>query len=169
MTRFTVSLATLFVMFFLCRSAAAQRLVTGGGFGIGTGLQRSDLIQDGLFQRARTRIVAQLDFRSDEDMSQGLGIVGIFEIEPKVGFGIEPRYQRWLGKVVSGFVGVPIILVPKSLVGVDVGVDFNLPLGKSGLSVFLEPSLAAMPFGTDLPGDHLLIWGLVSAGVHGIF
>jgi hypothetical protein len=169
MTRFTVSLATLVVMFFLSRSAAAQRLVTGGGIGIGTGLQRSDLIQEGLFQRARTRIVVPLDFRSDEDMSQGLGIVGIFEIEPKVGFGIEPRYQRWLGKVVSGFVGLPMILVPKSLIGFDVGVDFHLPLGKSGLSVFVEPSIAAMPFGTDLPGDHVLIWGLLSAGVHGQF
>ncbi|MET0595355.1 MAG: hypothetical protein ABW133_21840 [Polyangiaceae bacterium] len=169
MTRWTVSLATVVVMFFLCRSAAAQRLVTGGGIGIGTGLQRSDLIQEGLFQRARTRIVVPLDFRSDEDMSQGLGIVGIFEVEPKVGFGVEPRYQRWFGKMLSGFVGVPIILVPKSLVGVDAGVDFHLPFGKSGMSIFVEPSIAAMPFGTDLPGDHLLIWGLISAGVYGQF
>lgn len=167
MTRFTVSLATLVILLCLGRSAAAQRMVTGGGIGLGTGLQRSDLIQEGLFQRARTRIVVPLDFRSDEDMSQGLGIVGIFEVEPKVGFGIEPRYQRWFGKVLSGFVGVPLILVPKSLVGVDAGVDFHIPLGK--FSVFVEPSIAAMPFGTDLPGDHLLIWGLVSAGVYAQF
>jgi hypothetical protein len=169
MTRFTVSLATLVVMFLLTRSAAAQRLVTGGGIGIGTGVQRSDLIQDGLVQRARTRIVAPFDFRNDEDMSQGIAIVGIFEIEPKVGFGLEARYVRWFGKVVSGFVGVPAIIVPKTLVGLDVGIDITIPLGKSGVSVFVEPSLAAMPLGTDLPGDNLLLWGLVSAGVHARF
>jgi hypothetical protein len=169
MTRWTVSLATLIVMFFLARSAAAQRLVTGGGLGIGTGLQRSDLIQDGFVQRARTRIVVPFDFRNDEDMSQGLGVVGIFEIEPKVGFGLEARYVRWLGKVVSGFVGVPAIIAPKTLVGIDVGIDISIPLGKSGVAIFVEPSLAAMPLGTDLPGDHLILWGLVSAGVHAQF
>jgi hypothetical protein len=169
MTRWTVSLATLLVTFSLAYSAAAQRLVTRAGIGIGTGLQRSDLIQEGLFQRARTRIVVPFDFRNDEDMSQGLAIVGIFEIEPKVGFGVEARYVRWLGKVVSCFVGVPAIIVPKTLVGIDVGVDLSLPLGKSGVAIFVEPSLAAMPLGTDLPGDHLLLWGLVSAGVHAQF
>jgi hypothetical protein len=169
MTRWTVSAATVIVMFFLARSAAAQRLVSAGGIGIGTGLQRSDLIQDGFVQRARTRIVVPFDFRSDEDMSQGLGLVGIFEIEPKVGFGVEARYVRWLGKVVSGFVGIPAILVPKTLVGVDVGIDVSFPLGKSGMALFVEPSLAAMPLGTDLPGDHLLLWALVAAGVHAQF
>jgi hypothetical protein len=169
MTRWTVSLATLLVMFSLARFAAAQRLVTGGGIGIGTGLQRSDLIQEGLFQRARTRIVAPFDFRNDEDMSQGIAVVGIFEVEPKVGFGVEARYVRWLGKMVSGFVGVPAIIAPKTLVGIDVGADFSFPLGKSGVALFVEPSLAAMPLGTDLPGDHLLLWGLVSAGIHAQF
>jgi hypothetical protein len=167
MTRWTVSLATLIVMFFLARSAAAQRLVADGGIGIGTGLQRSDLIQDGLFQPARTRIVAPVYFRNDEDISQGIGIVGIFEIAPKVGFGLEGRYVRWFGKAFSGFVGIPVIIAPKSLVGADVGATFNLPLGNLGL--FVEPSLAAMPLGTDLPGDNVLIWGLLSVGIHAQF
>lgn len=169
MTRWTVSLATLIVMFCLSRSAAAQRLVTGGGIGIGTGLQRSDLIHDGLFQRARTRIVAPFDFRNDEDMSQGVGLVAIFEVEPKVGFGVEARYVRWLGKIVSGFVGIPAILAPKTLVGVDVGADFSFSLGKSGVAIFVEPSLAAIVLGTDLPGDHVLLWGLLSTGIHAPF
>ncbi|HMI85474.1 MAG TPA: hypothetical protein VK550_15365 [Polyangiaceae bacterium] len=169
MTRWTVSLATVMVMFFLGRSAAAQRLVSGGGIGIGTGLQRSDLIEEGLFQRARTRIVVPFDFRNDEDMSQGIALVGIFEIEPKVGIGLEARYVRWLGKAFSGFVGIPAIIAPKTLVGVDVGVDLSIPLGKSGVALFVEPSLAAIPLGTDLPGDHVLLWALVSVGVHAQF
>jgi hypothetical protein len=169
MTRWTVSLATLIMMFFLARTAAAQRLVTGGGIGIGTGLQRSDLIEDGFFQRARTRVVVPFDFRSDEDLAQGIALVGIFEIEPKVGLGLEARYVRWLGKAFSGFVGVPAIIAPKTLVGVDVGVDLNIPFGKSGVGIFIEPSLAAIPLGTDLPGDHVLLWALISAGVHAQF
>ena len=167
MTRWTVSLATLIVMFFLARTAAAQKLVTEGGIGLGTGLQRSDLIQEGLFQRARTRVVVPFTFRSDEEMSQGLGLVGIFELEPKVGLGLEARYVRWMGKAFSGFVGVPAIIAPKTLVGVDVGVDLVIPMGKFG--IFIEPSLAAMPLGTDLPGDHVLLWALLSAGIHAQF
>ena len=169
MTRWTVSLATLLVMFFVCRGARAQKLVMQGGLGIGTGLQRSDLIEEKLFQRARTRLIVPFTFRNDEDMGQALAIVGLLEIEPKVSFGLEARYVRWLGKVVSGFVGVPAIIAPKSLVGVSAGVDLDIPFGKSGMSIFVEPSIAAMPLGADLPGDHVLIWGLLAAGVHAHF
>lgn len=169
MTRWSVSVTTLLFALLVARSAAAQRLVTGGGIGIGSGLQRSDLLVDKLFQRARTRIIAPFDFRNDEDMSQGLGLVLLFEAVPKVSVGVEARYIRWLGKVVSGFVGVPAVIAPKSLVGVDIGVDLNFPLGKAGISLFVEPSVAAMPLGTDLPGDHVLLWVLVSAGIHAQF
>ena len=169
MTRWTVSLATLVLALLLARTSSAQRLVTGGGIGIGTGLQRSDILQDQMFERARTRIIAPFDFRNDEDMAQGLGLVALFEVEPKVSFGAEARYIRWLGKVVDGFVGVPVVIAPKTLVGVDVGVDLNVPIGKSGLGIFVEPSLSAMFLGTDLPGDHVLLWGLVAVGVHASF
>ena len=168
MTRFTVSLATLIVTFLLCRGAEAQRLVMQGGLGIGTGLQRSDLIEEKLFQRARTRLIVPFTFRNDEDMGQALSVVGLLEIEPKVSFGLEARYVRWLGRVVSGFVGVPVIIAPKSLVGVSAGVDLDIPLGTS-VSLFVEPSIAAMPLGADLPGNHVLIWGLIAAGVHAHF
>jgi hypothetical protein len=169
MTRWTVSVATLIVMFLLARGAAAQRLVMQGGVGVGTGLQRSDLVEDKLFQRARTRVMVPFTFRSDEDMGQAIAIVGLLEIEPKVSFGLEARYVRWLGKVVSGFVGIPAIIAPKSLVGVDAGVDFDIPFGNSGASIFIEPSIAAMPLGADLPGNHVLIWALLAAGVHAHF
>jgi len=169
MTRWTVSMSTVVLALLFVRSAAAQRLVTGAGFGIGTGLQRSDILEDRLVQRARTRLMAKFDFRNDEDMSQGIGVVALFEVEPKVSLGVEVRYIRWLGKAVSVFAGVPAILAPKTLVGVDVGVDVSIPLGKSGIALFVEPSLAAMPFGSDLPGDHVLLWGLLAAGVHAQF
>ncbi len=166
MTRLAVSLATLVVWTAIAPAARAQRLVLGGGVGLGTGLERSDVLQDRLFRRARTRIIVPFDLRVDEDTSQGIGLVGLFEVEPRVSLGAEVRYMRWIGSHFTGFVGVTSVLAPRTLVGVDVGIDFLIPLGKSGIGIFIEPSLAALPLGSDLPDDNVLLWGLLAVGIH---
>jgi hypothetical protein len=166
MTRLGVSLATLLALVAFAPYARAQRLLLGGGVGLGTGLERSDALQDRLFRRARTRIIVPFDLRVDEDASQGIGLVGLFEVEPRVSLGAEVRYMRWMGSHFTGFVGVTSVLAPRSLVGVDVGIDFHIPFGKSGVGIFIEPSLAALPFGSDLPDDNVLLWGLIAVGLH---
>jgi hypothetical protein len=166
MTRLTVSLATVLFLLLLCGQASAQRLLLGGGIGLGTGLERSDALQDKLFRRARTRIIAPFDLRVDEDESQGIGIVAVFEIEPRTSVGAELRYMRWLSKRIVGFAGVTSILAPRYLVGVDIGVDLHIPLNKVGTSIFIEPSISALPLGNDLPEDHVLLWGLIALGLH---
>ena len=166
MTRLAVSIATFALVLAMTKAASAQRLLLGGGIGLGTGLERSDGLEDKLFRRARTRIIAPLDFRVDEDESQGFSVVGVFEIEPRASVGAEVRYLRWITRRIVGFVGVTTILAPRSLVGVDLGIDLHIPISKGGTSIFLEPSLAALPLGSDLPEDHVLIWGLLALGIH---
>jgi hypothetical protein len=166
MTRLAVSVATLLAIIAFAPSASAQRLLLGGGVGLGTGLERSDALQDRLFRRARTRIIVPFDLRVDEDTSQGIGVVGLFEVEPRVSLGAELRYMRWIGSHFTGFVGVTSVLAPRTLVGVDVGIDLTIPLGKSGVGIFIEPSLAALPLGSDLPDDNVLLWGLIAIGLH---
>ncbi|HKQ70260.1 MAG TPA: hypothetical protein VJT73_13015 [Polyangiaceae bacterium] len=169
MTRLRVILATVIALLTVTHNASAQRLMSGGGIGLGTGLERSDDLQDKLFRRARTRIVVPFDFRIDEDMSQGIGVVALFEVEPHVSLGAELRYMRWLGRSFVGFAGVTSVIAPRSLLGVDVGADIYIPFGKSGVSLFIEPSLAALPLGSDLPQDRVLLWLLLSAGIHANF
>jgi hypothetical protein len=148
------------------RPAMAQRLVAGAGVGAGTGLERSDLVEDHSVRIARTRLEVPVDFRVDEDMGQGLGVVGLFEMAPRASVGADVRYLRWLGGSLVGFAGICGVFAPRTLFGVDFGVDFYLPARPSKLSLFLEPSFTAMALGSDLPDDRVLLWALVAVGVH---
>jgi hypothetical protein len=149
------------------RTASAQRLLVGAGVGVGSGIERSDVSEERPMRIARTRIIVPIELRIDEDPKQGLGVTGLFEIEPRVSAGADLRYIRWFGGNVTGFVGVTGVLAPETLFGVDLGIDFYLPKRPAAFSLFLEPSLAAMVLGSDLPDDHVLLWALIAVGVHG--
>ena len=160
-----VTAATLGCVMLLARGAAAQQMELGWGLGLSTGLERSERLSGEPFRRARTRLFVPLDFRVDEFPQQGFGAVGFAEIEPHASLGGEFRWMRWLSPAFVGFVGVTGVLAPETLLGADVGFQVHLPLGKS-TSVFIEPEFAAIPFGSDLPGDKLLLWALLGAGFH---
>ena len=68
----------------------------------------------------------------------------------------------------TGFAGLTGVFAPHTLFGGEIGLQFRIPMSK-GSSWFFEPSFAALPLGTDLPGDRVLFWCLLSTGIHASF
>jgi hypothetical protein len=147
-------------------TAHAQKLLLGGSVAYAGGVEGGD---GGLgvtaFRRARSRVVVAVDGRIDEDPDQGLQVVGWVEVEPMATVGGELRYLRWLNPRIAGFVGGTVAIAPHNLLGGDVGLQFYFP-SRDNFGVFVEPSFAAVPFGSDLPSDRMLLWGLISIGLH---
>ncbi len=166
MTRSCVTAAAVLAVLSIAPTSEAQELILGANIGAGSGVEGGDPGGGHVrFRRARSRIVGQLEMRVDEDRKNGLGIVVFAEIEPSAAVGGSLRYLRWLSPNVYGFAGLTGAGAPHTLFGGELGAQFQIPLGKM-LSVFVEPSFAALPLGTDLPQDHVLLWGLLSAGIH---
>jgi hypothetical protein len=117
------------------------------------------------FRKARTRVVGQLELRDNSDMKNGLAFVAFAEIEPSSSVGGSARYLRYLTPRFYGFAGLAGTIAPHTLFGGELGAQLQIPLG-SLLGLFVEPSFAAMPFGSDLPEEHVLVWGLVTVGIH---
>ncbi len=143
--------------------ALAQRVTVGGDISLHTGLEGGDPgLGKMIFRRARTRLAVGIDFQLDEDPNGVFGVRPFAELEPSASFGTELRYGRSLGKWLMPFAGVSTILAPHTLFGFVAGLQVRVPMGQSAF--FIEPSFSAMPFGTDLPGERVLIWGLVGVG-----
>ncbi len=105
-----------------------------------------------------------LDLAVDEAAYQAFGFRGFVELERTTGVGASLHYTRWLSPTVGLFVGFTGVIAPATLAGVEAGGTFVIPLGKS-LGIFIEPSLAALPLGSDVPKGSVIVWGLVSAGL----
>lgn len=136
-----------------------------GVVGAGTGLEGGDPGPGNIvWQRARTRIIGGFDLRSDEAEQDAFGVRGFAEIEKRGGVGLEARYTRWIGRSFGGFVFATGTLMPKTLVGAGFGATFVLPFGKRA-GMFVEPAFAALPLGSDLPKDTVLLLGSLSLGV----
>jgi hypothetical protein len=89
---------------------------------VGTGLEGGDPGGGDIeWRRARTRILAGFDLRSDEDEEQSLGVRGFAELERRGGVGGEVRYERWLGRGLGGFVFATGLIAPETLVGAGFG------------------------------------------------
>jgi hypothetical protein len=150
----------------LPETAHAQKLLLGGSLGYAGGVEGGD---GGLgitaFRRARSRVVIAVDGRIDEDPDQGIQIVGFVEVEPMASLGAEVRYLRWFNPNIAAFVGATGVIAPRNLLGADLGLQFHVP-GRDHLGVFIEPSFSVLPLGTDMPSDRMLLWGLVSIGLH---
>lgn len=160
-----VSLPTLLGAMLLAGPAAAEGWTYESFLGIGTGLEGGDGGDGSLaWQRARFRLSGGVDFRSEEMPRDGFGVRGIVEIERRATLGAELRYSRWLGRGFGAFAGLSGTLAPETLFGGTAGVTALIPLGRAGL--YIEPSFSAMPLGSDLPDDSVLLWGLLTVGIN---
>jgi hypothetical protein len=169
MTRWIVIASTAVAVGVLPLPARGQQLLLSGDFAVASGVEGGDTGTGATaLRRARTRIEAGGETRTDEDSIESFGLRAFAEVEPHTSLGGEVRYVRWLAPMFSGFAGFTGVIAPHTLFGAVAGADFYIPLGKS-ISIFIEPSFAALPFGTELPSDHVLIWGLLSVGVRGNF
>lgn len=147
------------------KHAAAEGWLTNGVFALGTGLQGGDPGTGTVaWSRARTRVLAGIDLRSDESDSNGMGFYGFAEIERRPSFGGEVRYERWWTKTVAFHASILGLVAPESMVGLGVGARFGFPIGKK-VTLFLEPGFAAFPVGSDLPGNSVIVWGTLAGGV----
>lgn len=150
---------------FLAAPAKAEGWLLDGQFGLGTGLEGGDPGSGSLeWQRARLRVIAGLDMRVDEDESEGVGFRAFAEVEKRGSVGGEARYLRWMSRSIGVHGGIIGTVAPETLFGAGVGATLVIPFGRR-VGVYVEPSFSALPLGSDLPGDTILMWALLSAGV----
>jgi hypothetical protein len=161
----SVSLPTLFGAMLLAAPASAEGWTYESFLGLGTGFEGGDGGEGSLaWQRARFRLSGGVDFRSEEMPRDGFGVRAVVEIERRATLGGELRYSRWLGRGFGAYAGLSGTFAPETLFGGTAGVTALIPLGRAGL--FIEPSFSAMPLGSDLPEDSVLLWGLLTVGVN---
>lgn len=167
LARVGVILPTLLGAMLLAQPARADGGYTYESFfGVGSGLEGSDAGTGKLaWQRARLRLSGGIDLRDAENPDDGLGFRGVVELEKRGSVGGEARYSRWLGRGFGAYVGICGVVAPGTLLGGTAGATLLLPLGKRG-GLFIEPSISALPLGSDLAGDSVLIWGLLTVGVN---
>jgi hypothetical protein len=164
--RACVILPTLLGAMLLALPAAAEGYTYESFLGVGTGLEGGDAGTGHMsWQRARFRLSGGVDFRNDEDPLQGLGFRAAVELEQRGSIGGEVRYSRWLGRAFGAYAGITGTVAPESLLGGTAGATLLIPLGPRG-GLFLEPSFAAFPLGSDLPENSVLLWGLITLGVN---
>jgi hypothetical protein len=160
-----VSGATLTTAILLAKPSHAQEgWLVDGEFGIAEGLEGGTPEGGSLgWRRARLRLVAGADLRTDESESEGYGLRAFVELEGRGTLGAEARYLRWATRSVGAYAGLTGTIVPETLFGGTAGARFIIPMGRAGL--FLEPSLSVLPLGSDLPQNGPLIWALFSIGL----
>lgn len=148
----------------LTNEAQAEELLMDGTFGLGTGLEGGDPGNGLQWRRARLRVLGGVDLRSDEAMADAIGFRGFVEIEKRATVGAEVRYERWMARNFGVWAHLTGTIAPETLFGGGFGCTAIIPFGKK-VGIFIEPSFSALPLGSDTPGDQVLIWGLLSAGV----
>ena len=146
------------------RQAQAEELLMDGNFGIGSGLEGGDPGTGITWRRARLRVLGGVDFRSDEGPADAVGFRAFVEVEKRGSVGAEVRYERWMARNFGVWAHLSATITPETLFGGGFGCTAIVPFGKK-VGLFIEPSFQAMPLGSDTPGNSVLIWGLVSAGV----
>jgi hypothetical protein len=146
-------------------SAHAEGWQTNGVFALGTGLQGGDPGTGTVaWSRARTRLMAGVDLRDDEALTDGIGFYGFAEIERRATFGGEVRYERWWTPTIGFHISLIGVVAPETMVGPGVGARFGFPIGKK-VTLFLEPGFAVFPFGSDLPKGNVVLWGILNGGI----
>lgn len=148
----------------MAKPARAEELMLDGNFGLGTGLEGGDAGNGMQWRRARLRVLGGVDLRSDEAQADAMGFRAFVEVEKRASVGAEVRYERWMARNFGVWAGLTGTVAPETLFGGGFGCTAIIPFGKK-VGIFIEPSFQAMPLGSDTPGDGVLIWGLLSAGV----
>ena len=148
----------------MTREAQAEELLMDGNFGIGTGLEGGEPGTAIQSSRAPFRVLGAVDLRSDEGQADALVLRAFVEIEKRASVGAEVRYERWMARNFGVWADLTGTLAPETLFGGGFGCTAIIPFGKK-VGLFIEPSFHALPLGSDTPGEGILIWGLLSAGV----
>ncbi len=163
--RLAVMVPTLLCAMLLAPPARAEGWMFDGELGLSTGLEGGDPGSGSVeWQRARTRVSAGFELRSDEDADQGYHFRGFAEIERRGSVGAEARYALWPRRRFGVFTGLTGTIAPETLFGGSLGARYVIPFGDR-VGLYVEPSFAVLPLGSDLPGDSPLFWALLSAGV----
>jgi hypothetical protein len=158
-------IAVLLSALSLSSRARAEGYAVDATAAVGTGLEGADPGVGHLeWHRARTRIIAGFDLRSDEWEKESVGFRGFAEVERHASAGGEVRYTRWLGHSVGGWVFGTAVITPETLVGAGVGMTLTVPFGKR-FGIAIEPSFAALPLGSDRAENGIVLWGSLSLGV----
>ncbi len=143
----------------------AEGWLTNGVFALGSGLQGGDAGAGSVqLARARTRVMAGVDLRSDESLADGVGFYGFAEVERRATFGAEMRYERWWTPTIGFHVSLIGVMVPNTMVGPGVGARIGFPIGKK-LTLFFEPGFAVFPLGSDLPQGNVILWAMLNGGI----
>ncbi len=148
----------------MTHEAKAEELLMDGNFGVGTGLEAGDPGTGLQWRRARFRVLGGVDLRSDEGPADALGFRAFVEVEKRASIGAEVRYERWMARNFGVWADLTGTVAPETLFGGGFGCTAIIPFGKK-FGLFIEPSFQALPLGSDTPGDGVLIWALLSAGV----
>jgi len=157
--------AALSLVLLVNRTAHADDWLMNGVFAAATGVQGGDPGTGTVaWTRARTRLLAGLDMRTDESSSNGMGFYGFAEIERRASFGAEVRYQRWWTSTISYHASILGTLAPETMLGFGVGARFGFPIAKKA-TLFLEPGFAVFPVGSDLPEHSVIVWGTLAGGI----
>ncbi len=164
MRRWLAALA-LIALATLTQHARAEGWLTNGVFALGTGLQGGDPGSGSVqWARARTRVMAGVDLRSDEFMTDGFGFYSFAEIERRATWGAEVRYERWWTPTIGFYVSAIGVIVPNTMAGPAVGARLGFPIANK-LTLFLEPGFAVFPLGTDLPSGNVILWAMLNGGI----
>lgn len=148
----------------LAAPARAEELLMDGNFGLGSGLEGGDPGTGMKWRRARLRVLGGVDLRSDENQADALGFRAFVEVEKRASVGAEVRYERWMARNFGVWADLTGTVAPETLFGGGFGCTAIIPFGRK-VGLFIEPSFQALPLGSDTPGDGILVWGLLSAGV----
>lgn len=149
------------------QGAHAQRLqiqasafgATGVSMGMGSGTT--------VLTRSATAIAIQVMAGNSERPALRYGGTLRGEVEGKVTFGIVPQiaYIPSFGRFSAGIIGgIPLIIAPKSLYGVEVGGHFGFSI-TDWMAVVAQLYLTFYPLGNDLPEDSFLLMVQFYAGI----
>jgi len=145
--------------------ASAQQWLADGVVTLGSGAEGADTGNGSLeWQRARLRVTAGIDLMNDEQIAHSWGLRGIAELEKSALVGAEARYTRWLGANFGGYISATAMIAPKTLVGMGIGANLIIPMGKR-FGIVIDGSFSALPLGTDRANDGVVLWALAGAGV----
>jgi hypothetical protein len=163
MSRVAAACALCLALF--AKSAHAQQSMLAGQVGIGSGFEGGSPGNGTVaWHRARVRADVGLDFAVDEPGYNAFGFRGFVELEHRATLGGSFLYTRWVMPKLGLFVGFTGVAAPETLAGGTAGAQFLIRMGQK-MDIFIEPEIAALPIGSDLPDGSVVVWVLLSAGL----
>jgi hypothetical protein len=150
---------------FVPGTAKAQSWAMHGQIGLGTGMEGGTPGDSGVaWHLARLRATAGLDVAADEAAYQAFGVRAFVEFQRATSVGAALHYNIAVSKNFGLFAELTGVIAPRTLFGAGAGGTFVIPMGDK-LGIFIEPELAALPVGSDVPKDSVIIWALLSVGL----